>query len=505
MTIEEIIRGESKNTEFKEELPKKSEKYTKTVVAYANTQGGKLIFGVVDETREVVGIDEAILFQTMDSIASAISDSCEPQIIPEIEPNTIEGKTVIVVTVTPEPHRPYYLKSKGKQDGTYIRVSGTTRLASLEKIKELEMEGSKISWDELTCVGYKVTESAIKKLCKDMNARRKEIQEQKNLPEKMPTVTRTNLENWKVLKKNGDGYLASNAFVLLTSAHFSFSRTQCAVFKGTDRSVFLDKREYTGPIYEQIDDAISFVLRNIRLGAKIDGIQRKEAYELPVVAIREMIVNAHCHRLMTDESCVQIAIYDDRLEVTSPGSLYNGLTFEEALQGHSKLRNRAIANVFSQIGLIEAWGTGLQRIQTSAREYGIPEPEFVEMPETFRVNLFRKQLQVENRQSDGDTFGDDSKKDGKSSVKFGECSVKFGYVALGGTQREIVQMIMANNRISAKQIAEEISLSVRAVEKNIKELREKGILIRHGSARGGYWEVSDKRSIEDTEDKSDGK
>ncbi len=73
-----------------------------------------------------------------------------------------------------------------------------------------------------------------------------------------------------------------------------------------------------------------------------------------------MIVNAHCHRNMTDESCVQVAVFDDRLEVTSPGGFYNGLTFEEAMQGHSKLRNRAIANVFSQIELIEAWGTGFK-------------------------------------------------------------------------------------------------------------------------------------------------
>ena len=129
MTVEEIIRGESKNVEFKEELPRNSEKYTKTVVAYANTQGGKLIFGVVDETREIVGVDETTLFQVMDSIANAISDSCEPQIILEIEPYTIEGKTVIVVTVAPESHRPYYLKSKGKMKGTYVRVAGTTRLA----------------------------------------------------------------------------------------------------------------------------------------------------------------------------------------------------------------------------------------------------------------------------------------------------------------------------------------------------------------------------------------
>lgn len=480
MAIEEIIRGESKNTEFKEMLPKNSAKYMKTVIAYANTQGGKLFFGVVDETRKIVGIDESVLFQLMDSIANAVSDSCEPQIVPEIEPYTIDGKTIIIVTVSPEPQRPYFLKSKGKEKGTYIRVGATTRLASPEKIKELEMEGAKISWDELTCIGYSVTENAIKKLCRDMNTRRKEMQERKNQTEKFPTVTRTNLENWKVLKKTGGEYLASNAFVLLTSDYFQFSKTQCAVFKGTDRTVFLDKREYIGPIYEQIDKAMNFVLRNIRLGAKIEGLQRKEAYELPVEAIREMIVNAHCHRNMTDESCVQVSIYDDRLEVTSPGGLYNGLTFEEALQGHSKLRNRAIANIFNQIGLIEAWGTGLQRIQNAAREYGLQEPEFIEMPETFRVNLFRQSLSTDSSKNVGDV----SVNVGKIGDNVGENSMN------DGNAKEIVlKLISANNRASAAAIAKTMSVAQRTVERYIKELREEGLLVRHGSARGGYWEV----------------
>ncbi len=516
MTIEEIVRGESKNTEFKEELPRKSEKYTKTVVAYANTQGGKLIFGVVDETREIVGIDESILFQVMDSIANAISDSCEPQIIPEIEPSTVERKTVIVVTVAPEPHRPYFLKSKGKEEGTYIRVGGTTRLASPEKIKELEMEGSKISWDELTCVGYKVTENAIKKLCRDMNRRRKEIQDQNNLSEKLPAVTRANLENWKVLKKSNDGYLASNAFVLLTSDYFRFSRTQCAVFKGTDRNVFLDKREYTGPLYEQIDEAISFVLRNIRLGAKIEGIQRKEAYELPVAAIREMIVNAHCHRLMTDESCVQVAIYDDRLEVTSPGGLYNGLTFEEALQGHSKLRNRVVANVFNQIGLIEAWGTGLQRIRISAIEYGLPEPEFIEMPETFRVNLFRKPLLLENRKAGGENVGDDRKKNDKSSAKFGEKGTEKGIKIVEATEKgtekgveifegtetqKVLEIIKQNPSATIMNMSGIMGISVKRVRNILDKMRESGQIYREGAQKNGKWLIKHERSeMEDTED-----
>ena len=289
-----------------------------------------------------------------------------------------------------------------------------------------------------------------------------------------------------------DEYLASNAFALLTSDYFQFSKIQCAVFKGTDRAVFLDKREYTGPLYEQIDEALGFVLRNIRLGAKFEGVQRKEIYELPVDAIREMIVNAECHRNMTDESCVQVAIYDDRLEVTSPGGLYNGLTFEEAMGGHSKLRNRAIANVFSQIGLIEAWGTGLQRIRNAAKEYGLPDVEFIEMPESFRVNLYRMSISQANQRD----IGDSSVKFGESSVKYGENSAKsdvdsviFIDGIINETQLNIVKMIEKDNRISAAKIAEELKMSVRAIEKNIKELRTMGILIRHGAARGGYWEI----------------
>ena len=168
-----LLSGESKNIEYKITLPDKSEKYMKTIVAFANTQGGKLIVGVDDKTHEIVGVETEILFQLMDGIANAISDSCMPQIIPDIEPQTIDGKTVIIVSVEAGKNRPYYLKSKGKENGTYIRVAGTSRQAFPEKIKELEMEGARISWDELTCVGYTVTEEATEKLCQDIEVFRK--------------------------------------------------------------------------------------------------------------------------------------------------------------------------------------------------------------------------------------------------------------------------------------------------------------------------------------------
>ena len=138
-----------------------------------------------------------------------------------------------------------------------------------------------------------------------------------------------------------------------------------------------------------MEEAVDFVLRNIRLGATIDGLVRKEKYELPPEAIREMIINAHCHRNLLDESCIQVAIYDDRLEVTSPGGLYNGLTYEEVMNGHSKIRNKGIANIFSQMGFVEAWGSGIKRILNAAEEYGLPKPRFQEFENMFRVELFR--------------------------------------------------------------------------------------------------------------------
>lgn len=449
-----MFSGESKNIEYKITLPDKSEKYMKTIVAFAN----------------------------------AISDSCMPQIIPDIEPQTIDGKTVIIVSVEAGKNRPYYLKSKGKENGTYIRVAGTSRQAFPEKIRELEMEGARISWDELTCVGYPVSKEATEKLCSDIE----NFREKAGMAER--SVKKEQLINWKILKQSEGQLLATNAYALLTSDYFPFSKTQCAVFKGTDRAVFLDKREFIGPIYTQIESAVDFVLRNIRLGATIDGLVRKEKYELPPEAIREMIINAHCHRNLLDESCIQVAIYDNRLEVTSPGGLYNGLTYEEVMNGHSKIRNRAIANIFSQMGLVEAWGSGIERILNAAKEYGLPEPKFQEFDNMFRVELFRNNSMTELEKEAGESSEKVRRRVGEGS------DIIRGY-ELSDTQKKIVNLLLYDRQLSAAKIAEQLGMGSRSIEKNIKKLKELGILIRHGSPKNGYWEVIDcgKKNNEDTE------
>ncbi|MBR6470590.1 MAG: putative DNA binding domain-containing protein [Victivallales bacterium] len=501
MILEEILRGETERVEFKESLPREAVKYVKTVVAFANCQGGQLVIGVADGTREVVGLDDTAVFATMDTIASAVSDCCTPQIVPDLSVQTVQGKSVVVATVSPGANRPYYLKSKGKEQGTYIRVGATTRLADPDKLKELELEGARISWDELPRIGYPVSESAVKKLCRAIDGYRQELQ--RGRAPKLPKVSREQLLNWNVLRDSPDGLQATNAFALLTGDSVPFARTQCAVFAGTTRGTFLDKRDYCGPLFEQVEESVAFVLRNIRLEAQVEGLIRREQYELPPEAIREILINAQCHRNFLEPSCVQVALYADRLEVTSPGGMFFGLTLEEALQGRSKQRNRAIAVVFSQMGLIEGWGTGLQKVQDQAKEYGLPAPQFLEMPSAFRVNLYRKPIAQTNlpKPAVEPELAQSCGLDGGMIVR--EDSSGNRYVAaketnadtppgpfLSATERGLLRLIKARPEITIDQMASQTGLSRSGVQYALEKLKGKGCLRRLGAQKNGQWLVT---------------
>lgn len=477
MLADEIKAGESTNIEFKVEVPKKSEKYIKSVIAFANTAGGKIVIGVDDETHEIVGVDKNEVFKIMDGITNTISDMCYPQIFPNIGVDTIDGKCVIVIEIYSGASRPYYIKSLGKEAGTYIRVSGTSRPADEAILKDLELQGTNLSFDEMVCVEQKYSALQAEGLCAAIKSYMVEAAKTKSEKEKVKDVTVQNLINWGVVK-NMDGTLVpTNAFVLLTNNTFPFAKIQCALFKGTERVVFIDKREFEGPLYEQIEEAYEFVLKHINLGAEISGLVRTDAYELPTEAIREAIVNATTHRNFLDRACVQVAVYDDRVEVTSPGMLYGGLTIEQIKEGGSKIRNRCIAEVFSRMKIIESWGTGIKRMFSSCKEYGIREPELLEIGDSFRVNLYRPSYKAISQSVP------------KSAP---ESAPKSVLKNLNKTQQKIVDIILKDRKVTQAEIAEQLNISISAVKKSMKEIVSVGILVRVGANKGGYWEVKDK-------------
>jgi len=362
----------------------------KDVVAFSNSTGGQIIVGVEDETCIVYGIGEQSPFKLSDSISNMISDACTPQIEPDISIQTIEEKTVLVIDVSPGKFRPYYLANKGKETTSYIRINGTSRPADARKLQELELEGQNISYDSLQDIGREYDENKALELCKTMKRIALEACETEEEKTSIKDMTLEKLEDFGLLCKVGRDRYPTHAFDLLTDNHNKAAKIQCALFKGTSRDIFIDKKEFTGPIQDQIEEAYQFVLRHINTGANIERLFRTDIYELPISAVRETIANAVLHRSYLDRSCVQVCIYDDRLEVSSPGMLYGGLDIETVKTGKSTCRNEAIAEAFHYMHIVEAWGTGIPRIIKRCDEYNLPAPLFEEFGDGFKVTLFRK-------------------------------------------------------------------------------------------------------------------
>lgn len=385
-------------------------------MAYANCAGGLLIFGVENNTWKVIGIPQEKVFEVADGISNAIMDSCEPMIDFDIKYQTIEDKTIIVVQVYPGKHRPYFLKSEGKENGVFIRVPGSTRLADDFVVKELELEGANKSYERIIAVGETVTEEEIEKLCDMMyqNALSRCLTTEEK--QSVKRVTKNQLLAWGLLQEKEGKIYPTNGYLMLSPNHTQDTMVQCGVFKGTNRAVFVDRKEYGGPIYEQIDEAYQFVLRNIRMGAEFGGLLRRDVYELPIDSIRELIVNAVVHRSYLDNANVQVALYDDRLEITSPGMLIGGLTIEEMKNGYSRPRNKGIMSAFAYMKVVEHWGSGIPRLYKNCEQAGLREPELSEKAGCFRVNMFRNTDLVLNSSGDvsakAETGVDNKKKKG---------------------------------------------------------------------------------------------
>ena len=320
MLIEEILKGENEKIEFKENA--KTNAYIKTAVAFANGNGGKIVFGVKDN-GEIVGVENE--FEVMDGIINAISDSCYPMIVPDISLHTLENKTVILVEIEGGKKKPYYLKSKGMQKGTYIRSGATTRIIEEDYIlKELVLEGENKYFDQQICYGESVNDEEIERFCEWLEEL---ARENSGSDAKIKKVTKNTLLGWKVLEEKNGEIFPTNAYILLSGReNWEVSRKiQCGVFKGETRSIFVDKKEFEGSIIIQLEKAYQYVLEKINLGSDIVGIYRVDKYEIPPKSIRELIANAVIHRSYLEPNDIQVALYDNRLEITSPGMLLSGI------------------------------------------------------------------------------------------------------------------------------------------------------------------------------------
>ena len=200
---------------------------------------------------------------------------------------------------------------------------------------------------------------------------------------------------------------------------------------------------------------------------------------MPISSIREIIANAITHRSYVQSNNVQVALYDDRLEVTSPGMLLNGVTVEKIKAGYSKVRNRAIANAFSYMRIIEEWGSGIPRMFDEFSKYGLKEPELIDMDGDFRVNFYRNDKNVTNAENV-------TKNVTKNVTIEYELKKHFSGKKLS-RMYNIVRFIEEDSKITIETLATKTNVTVRTIKRDVEILREYKIIERQGSNTSGSW------------------
>lgn len=235
-----------------------------------------------------------------------------------------------------------------------------------------------------------------------------------------------------------------------------------ARFKGKTREEFLDNRQYSGNAFGLLRRAERFLLDWLPIASKIvpGQLARTDTPVLPLEAIREALANAFAHRDYSSPSgAVSVALYDDRLEIISPGELHFGLTPEKLYQPHeSKPWNPWIAKVFYRGGLIETWGRGTLQIVKLMQDAGLSAPELRTGADIVSITFALPGVPIQEKSSE------------KSSEK-------------------ILEFLKREPSLSAKALAEKMHMTSRAVEKQIGLLKKTGKLRRIGPSKGGAWHV----------------
>ncbi|WP_052813170.1 ATP-binding protein [Desulfonatronum thioautotrophicum] len=374
MRVEELLkRPEGKTLEFKQDLsaPKN---ILKSVIAFANTAGGTVVIGRADDGT-VVGVGDVL--DAEERLANLIADSIAPGMMPEIEAVTVADKALLLVRVAHWPG-PFYLKAKGPEDGVFVRLGSTNRQADAATLEALRRLHHTRTFDQLPCAG--TDESDL-----DQAGLQRWFAHQKR------PLNVSALESLGIVAHQGGRRLASNAGVILfgtTEARqrcFPDARISCARFLGRDKSEFLDRQDMDG-LLEALVDVPKFIARNTRLASRINGMQREDVSEYSAVALREVLVNAVAHAdYALSGMRFFVSIFSDRLEIQSPGMFPFGMTLENFKAGVSRIRNRAICRVLREMGFMEEWGSGYQRIIEACRLGGYPEPQWQELGACIRV------------------------------------------------------------------------------------------------------------------------
>jgi predicted HTH transcriptional regulator len=488
MSILDLISlPESKTLEFKETMPN-PEAIAKTACGFANGGGGSIIIGVTDKDKKIIGINERDISDLEEKISNIVYTMVEPTPAFNTTVLNIEGKLLLKIEIFPGSLKPYHLKNKGEVEGTYIRLGSTNRKADIDTIEELRRRRMNIGFDEIEILEASIDDLVIGNIELYLEKREKA----RDIPRAVPDTEF--LKKIKAVRQQNGTVHPTVAGILLFSNqpdnYIPGAVIKCARFKGNEMDEFIDQRIITGSLFTQAEETIAFFKKNIRRSAKIEGLYRTEEYEYPEKAIREALVNAICHRDYSRRGAdIKFAIFDNRIEITSPGGLLPNVSIEDLGTGVSELRNKVIGKILNESGLIEGYGTGVLRIRKYIQEKGLIQPEFRDNNGFFKAFFFNAKVGYERKE--GEVEREVKKESGEveREVEKELKEVDRKGEKLTENQKIILNLIKNDPYISIKEMSKAIGIRPSSIDKNIKTLKEKSYLRREGTAKGGYWKL----------------
>jgi ATP-dependent DNA helicase RecG len=457
---------ESETVELKKSLAELKEGLV-SIAAILNKHGaGELWFGVAPSGKPA-GLD--VTDKTLRDLSQAIAAHIEPKIYPQVSTQTVAGKTCIHIRFDGQ-NAPYFAHGRA-----YMRVAGVDRQLSAAELETIIVDKNQnaLRWDT-RALDKPWPDLEIKKV--KSFAKRAHLQWD-TMGEDDEMRLQHSLTKLELLQK---GELCNAARLFFANEPIQL---RCAVFGTTDTVTIIDRHDFDGDILELIEEAQKYILKNIHIGMRLEGLYRVDVPEISMDALREAIINAFCHRDWRDPDYVQVAIFKNRVEVRNPGKLFGGLTIEDLHRGNvSKRRNPLIADLFRRIEMVESWGRGMTLIHQNA-----PAVTFRQVAGLFIASFARPSFGLNDEETTRKTTGttENAKKTPQNPLK-----------PLKTPQRHLKDVLLTQLSeqpgLSMAALAELNQTSLDSIRHHLLALQSSGLIRHIGPSRGGYWEMLDR-------------
>lgn len=375
-----IAAGESSYLEFKSEQVKPDD-LAKEIVAFLNFQGGKILLGVEDD-GDISGVWRPDIEEWVINICR---NNVVPQIIPGYQKLSLEGKNVVVLDIPAGLAKPYHTQ---KSD-YYIRAGSTARKASREELSRLFQDSGMVHYETAPIPNTSLKDLNWQRLLDYfLNLHPAHL----NLDDEDETSRNRMLQNLDILSQTGGltTVMGMLIFGLQPERYLPQSEVLFAHFKENEiGDALLDRKNLTGPLPQIIEDALRVLNLNLQNASKIEGAKRVEQVIFPDKVLREVMVNALMHRRWGLMGNVRIFLFEDRLQISSPGRLPNGVTIEKMKESTHVPRNPILMKFLQDYQFVEKLGRGIPMVLREMRKLAVREPDLVESGEEFIVTLYR--------------------------------------------------------------------------------------------------------------------